>query len=92
MKRVKMNIQKLNQHIAQGKTEILTDIQNGTVPAGIKTFDELHDFVDANEYAGLTSIIDQFANIEEFYEFGNAVQSALDSWLQNLASSQAVSA
>lgn len=87
-----MNIQKLNQHIAQGKTEILADIENGTVPEGIKTFSQLHDFVDANEYAGLADIIDEFANIQEFYEFANAVQSALDSWLQTVASSQVVSA
>ena len=40
--------------IARGKAEIIADIAEGIVPTTVSTFSELHDFVDANEYGGLT--------------------------------------
>jgi len=39
--------------VARAKLEILADIAAGRVPASVRTFSELHDYVDANEYGGL---------------------------------------
>lgn len=58
--------------VEQGKREILEDISNGRVPADVRDFSHLHDFVDANEYGGLTDRA-QVA----------AVQEALNQWLVN---------
>lgn len=74
--------EKLNKHIAQGKKEILVDMAQGLIPTNIKNFEQLHNFVDANEYAGLCEVINDFADIQEMHEFGNAVQSALDAWIK----------
>lgn len=44
---------KVRLAVARAKAEILADIANGTLPASIRDFTALHDFVDANEYGGL---------------------------------------
>lgn len=62
--------------IAQGKAEILEDISSGVVPVSISCFSELHDYVDANEYGGLTG--SEFS-LDEM----NSVQEALDEWLRS---------
>jgi hypothetical protein len=56
--------------VERGKSEILADIANGQVPADVRYFGHLHEFVDANEYGGLTDPV-QVA----------AVQEALNQWL-----------
>ncbi|KKL21277.1 hypothetical protein LCGC14_2447050 [marine sediment metagenome] len=38
--------------VERGKSEILADISTGLVPAKVRDFSHLHDFVDANEYGG----------------------------------------
>jgi len=35
------------------KLEVLADIEDGIVPPDVATIEELHDYVDANTYAGL---------------------------------------
>ena len=73
----------LQARIEQGKAEILEDIRNGVVPAGVKGFEKLHDFVDANEYGGLTEdgFAEQFLNRNEWLAFCSTVQSKLGVWL-----------
>ena len=72
----------------QMKAEINADIAAGQVPATVKSFSELHDYVDANEYGGFC---DESFNIE--YEaahggalnmsyFVNDAQNAINSWLE----------
>jgi hypothetical protein len=41
------------------KAEILYDISAGVVPRSVKTFSELHDYVDANCYGGSESLLDE---------------------------------
>lgn len=42
----------LEETILQMKQEIISDVMELRVPANVKNFGELHDFVDANEYGG----------------------------------------
>lgn len=56
--------------IEQGKREILQDIANGQVAAPVRNFSHLHEFVDANEYGGLTDPV-----------LVAIVQEALNEWL-----------
>ena len=42
----------LDAAVLRAQTEILADITNGTVPQDVKDFAALHDYVDANCYAG----------------------------------------
>jgi hypothetical protein len=62
------------------KEQILADIDEGTVPAGVSSFRELHGHVDANEYGDLTTR-DDVGDWEEFIEFSNDVQIEVDKWL-----------
>lgn len=41
------------------KAEILEDVKNGIVPATVKSFSELHDYVDANCYGGTEALLDE---------------------------------
>jgi len=41
------------------KKKILEDVQNGVVPTGVKSFSQLHDFVDANCYGGTEALFDE---------------------------------
>ena len=45
--------EQIKEAVARSKREIIADIASGRVPATVKTFSELHDYVDANEYGGL---------------------------------------
>jgi hypothetical protein len=80
-----MTTNHLNARIEQGKTEILEDIKDGRIPAQPTDFDQLHAYVDANEYGGLTrdGYSDTFLSNEAFLEFCFKVQTALDSWIRN---------
>jgi hypothetical protein len=76
--------------VRQAKQEILTDIARGIVPYTLRSFAELHDFVDANEYGGLTEGVyprsdgdrarDEIGDAET--AFANRVQNALDGWIK----------
>jgi len=81
-----LNQEHLQDAIARGKREILSDIVQGRVPSDVSSFGQLHDYVDANEYGGLC---DTYANegdptdsmSDEWIAFGNAVQDALNAWI-----------
>jgi hypothetical protein len=66
----------IERAVAMGKIEIHVDIFNGVIPKDVKSFDELHDYVDANEYGLLCT---EYAG--ESLEFKIAVQRALNSWI-----------
>jgi hypothetical protein len=57
--------------VERAKREILSDVQDGTLPALVQCFSDLHDFVDAYEYGGA----DKTA-------FGKEVQKQLDAWMK----------
>lgn len=62
--------------VADAKREILEDVRDGRVPADVPTFSALHDYVDANEYGGLTE--DRAAWSLSTVA---AVQDELDRWI-----------
>jgi hypothetical protein len=63
--------------IALGKIEIHVDVYKGIVPKTVQSFSELHDYVDANEYAGLCDVYEN-----ESLEFKLDVQNELDEWVK----------
>lgn len=76
--------------VARTKREILADIASGTVNAAVKTYSELHDYVDANGYGGafegMPILADDDSNIEECHantDFWNAVHHEVDLWLRD---------
>ncbi len=75
----------IDECVEEVKAEILDDIGCATgskfeaMPESIRSFSELHDYVDANEYGGLTDP-DRRAD----WTLGDviAVQEKVDAWLQ----------
>jgi hypothetical protein len=70
--------------IARGKREILEDIKSARVPSTARTFAELHDYVDANMYAGLADASSPLTGLSRHDERASMrrVQDALDAWLR----------
>ena len=42
----------VHERAALAVAEILQDMREGRIPTSVRTFSELHDYVDANEYGG----------------------------------------
>lgn len=71
--------------VALGKRQILDDIKGGTVPASVATFSELHDYVDANDYAGLTAWpfdSEEHGWSDDDVTDMNKIQDTLDVWIK----------
>jgi hypothetical protein len=69
--------------ITRGKVEILADIEAGRVPATVASFGELHDYVDANCYAGLCDEEGWPSEVDWMDgDLGNYIQDELNSWLR----------
>jgi hypothetical protein len=82
--------------INQAKREIRYDVKAGVVPASVRSFSRLHDYVDANEYGGFaieetaSPTFDRLARsdrrsdrtLQARIDFINKVQDALDAWLK----------
>jgi hypothetical protein len=70
------------QRSERGKAEILLDMAVGKVPRKVRTFVELHAYVDANEYGGLCDGTD-FKDDDgtEMLRVGIIVQEELHKWL-----------
>jgi hypothetical protein len=78
----------------KARDEINADITTGTVPETVASFAELHDYVDANEYGGLTEMetVDDHINgtwivtddmsRQRWVDFGNELQGALHRWIK----------
>lgn len=70
--------------VEEAKREILEDIGTATnskgdvMPETISTFSELHDYVDANTYAGLCEARREHWTLGDVIEFQNRV----DAWLR----------
>lgn len=68
--------------VDRAKREITDDIAAGRVPADVGSFSELHDYVDANEYGGLTEWdLDDLAT-EQGLAFADRVQTEVDAWIR----------
>lgn len=78
--------------IAQGKQEILDDIESGIHAHDVDNFSALHDHCDANCYGGLCDdkemdrlfpgYFESEREADALCEVANRVQSALDAWLE----------
>lgn len=85
-----MTTPNLQETIARAKGEILADVRSGHVPAGVRNFTALHDYVEANEYGGLFENWPADWDIERdpFITFWNAIQDTLDDWITSGAMRQ----
>jgi hypothetical protein len=77
----------MNQHFATivstMKAQILDDIHEGTVPADVKTYSQLHDYVDANMYGNWENLA-PIENDEQWDALTTVVGQAQDTvneWL-----------
>lgn len=70
----------LTKAVATAMTEIMDDISRGVVPVNVKSFDELHEYVDANEY-GLADF--KFDDFDELVEFAEQLHPILDQWIKS---------
>jgi hypothetical protein len=58
--------------------EIVGDVEAGIVPAGVASFSELHDHVDANDYAQAAGVPVYVAGAEDPWALVNAVEAEVD--------------
>lgn len=65
------------------KREIVRDVADGTVPAEVRSFSQLHDHVDANTYGGMCDdgFADLFASPDAWTEHCNAASAIVDAWI-----------
>jgi len=80
MKNLTFTEAELQEAIQRAKEEISEDIAKGVVPSTVKSFSELHDYVDANEYGGAFEV--EWDDSDKFCTFWNKVQDACDQWLK----------
>ena len=86
----------LEETVERMKREVLTDVKLGKVPATVKAFSDLHDYVDANEYGGFCEeefvdmLVQHFGGQNEgtgmpqgMLDFINSAQNSIDSWIKN---------
>ena len=86
----------LEETIERMKLEVLSDVKLGKVPATVKAFRELHDYVDANEYGGFCDeeyvdmLTQHFGGLNEnigmpegMLDFINSAQNSIDTWINN---------
>ncbi len=75
-----MDMVKFNAAVERGKREIMEDAVAGGIPATTVGFDELHSYVDANEYGGAFEWDGEWDDAA--IEFWNAVHDAFDAWIK----------
>ncbi len=75
----------LAECIQIAKDEVIADIINGDVPKSVKSFSELHDYVDANTYGTICEdeCRAKFETSDEWFAFGDEVFSAIDAWIKS---------
>ena len=82
-----------SDRLEQARSEILESVRDGTVPATVGSFGDLHDYVDANEYGDADDGLmpwgadgSELPDVEEpggvIYEM-NAMQTTLDAWIKD---------
>jgi hypothetical protein len=69
----------LDRRTARARREVLADVAAGTVPATVRSFSELHEYVDANGYGGAFEDDAPEANDDIW----NALQDAIDAWIRS---------
>lgn len=73
--------------LSRMRLEIEADMQSGRVPRSVRSFPELHDYVDANCYGGMCDteysnfIEDILGGNEKLIEFLNRCQNEVGGWL-----------
>jgi hypothetical protein len=60
--------------------EILADIRNGIVPETVRSFSELHNYVDANAYGGFFDWQGELNN-DYTHRFMNRLQNRVHDWI-----------
>jgi hypothetical protein len=68
----------------QLKAEILADIEGGVIPDTVSDFSVLHDYVDANTYAGFCGASDGGGVDRSSWDSGSlsATQDVVQAWLE----------
>jgi len=82
--------------VASMKLGIINDINVSILPPAIKSFSDLHNYVDANEYGGFCidafaeELIELFGGRDDnerppqaFNDFLNEAQNIIDAWIKN---------
>lgn len=85
------------------KLGIMSDIQAGIIPPTVKSFAELHSYVDANEYGGfcIEEFAEQLAKVfggrsadgcmpDACIAFMNEAQNAIDAWIKGESTPSAI--
>jgi hypothetical protein len=62
--------------IERAKDEIRSDVMAGVIPGNTYNFEDLHYFVDANDYGGFTR-----ENFTADWDFISQVQAELNAWM-----------
>jgi len=72
----------IEDSIKLAKSEIRESIADGTFPSSISSFDELHNYCDANELGGLSNDehMDTLTD-DEFVSYGEIVHTKLNQWI-----------
>lgn len=76
---------RLDAAVRRAKREVLSDIRDGIVPAWVRDYGTLHDYVDANGYGGAFEDEWDFEDedkTDEMFSFWNKVQDIVHEWLQ----------
>jgi hypothetical protein len=86
----------LQKVVTRMAREIQADIESGDVPTTVRTFGDLHAYVDGNAYGGFCedafadALIEEFGGRdddeglpEDFVRFMNAAQDTIGAWLDN---------
>lgn len=58
------------------------DIKNGVIPTTVKSFSELHDYVDANEYV-ILAYDGKISFSQKWFKEANKLMDEVDLWLKN---------
>lgn len=75
----------ISKSVEIAKNEILADVRNGVVPATVKSFSDLHDYVDANTYGEIceAETRDAFDSYEGWVSFADQVFNEIDAWIES---------
>ena len=73
----------MEKYIEKVKREILKDVDNGEFPRTVKSFSELHDYVDANEYLILVHNMTGKKSLLDNLNLFNQVSIEVDSWIRS---------
>jgi hypothetical protein len=69
--------------VERAKREVVADVRAGVVPAGVRDFADLHDYVDANGYGGaFEAWEDGDTQDDRWCRFWDGVQEQVHRWLR----------